>query len=400
MAPVEASNVATEDLALVKTSDTWTVTVDAGVTPVDGYFRAKVAVEDGNGHLATSQDYIRYFWFDWLGSLYVPMWASVDTSQGWDYDTGFDMSVMEQSNPFKFVVSDDNGNRIGETASSTQMSGKYTTYVLEDTLYSEVPTCENNQGFLHSNGVAYSFESVNEVPSSTSADANKVLTVDSNGTPTWGTAPSGLPASTSADEGKVLTVDSNGDAEWDNPVQADWNESSSSSPAYINNKPTIPVIPAMKSIVAGQNVSITEDANGVTISTTVDETVLWSETGTSDIGEKKYAEYNLSEAAENFERVRLYFARGAGFYGEQIIEVNPSSGYGKLATLHAYDTSYANMYVYFCAFTLSSSKYTETSGGCGFYQPVNGSSAGSTVNKSGNWLHPYKIVGVNRIASN
>jgi hypothetical protein len=187
MAPVEASNIATKDLAMVKTNDTWNVTADAGVTPVAGYYRAKVAVEDGNGHQAISQAYTRFYWFDWLGPLCTPMWSTVNTSLGWDYDTGFDMSVMEQSNPFKFVVSDDNGNRIGETASSTQMSGKYATYGLEDTLYSEVPTCEHNQGFLHSNGEAYSFESVNEVPSSTSEDEGKVLTVDSNGTPAWDT---------------------------------------------------------------------------------------------------------------------------------------------------------------------------------------------------------------------
>ena len=67
-------------------------------------------------------------------------------------------------------------------------------------------------------------------------------------------------------------------------VQSDWAQSNSSSVDYIknkpnlatvatsgdyddlSNKPTIPVVPAMKSLVAGTNVSITEDANGVTIS--------------------------------------------------------------------------------------------------------------------------------------
>ena len=49
-------------------------------------------------------------------------------------------------------------------------------------------------------------------------------------------------------------------------VQSDWNQSNSSADDYIKNKPTIPVVPAMKSLVAGSNVTITEDANAVTIS--------------------------------------------------------------------------------------------------------------------------------------
>ena len=63
--------------------------------------------------------------------------------------------------------------------------------------------------------VASAIGTVNAVPSSTSEDAGKVLTVGSLGSPEWDTASGGLPASTSADAGKVLTVDSNGDAGWD-----------------------------------------------------------------------------------------------------------------------------------------------------------------------------------------
>lgn len=73
-----------------------------------------------------------------------------------------------------------------------------------------------------------------------------------------------LPAHTSSDEGKVLSVDSNGDTVWDTPaasqVNSDWN--ATSGVAEILNKPT------EKTLVAGTNVTITESASSVTISST------------------------------------------------------------------------------------------------------------------------------------
>lgn len=47
-------------------------------------------------------------------------------------------------------------------------------------------------------------------------------------------------------------------------VNADWN--ATSGVAEILNKPTIPVVPEMKELVAGSNVTITENSNSVTIS--------------------------------------------------------------------------------------------------------------------------------------
>lgn len=49
-------------------------------------------------------------------------------------------------------------------------------------------------------------------------------------------------------------------------VQADWDETDPSSDAYIRNKPTIPVVPPMKELVAGSGITLTEGTANVTIS--------------------------------------------------------------------------------------------------------------------------------------
>lgn len=151
-------------------------------------------------------------------------------------------------------------------------------------------------------------------------------------------------------------------------------------------------------VVAGKGVRLVADTENNRWVVEADETVLFNDT--TDIGANKYGEYTLSEAAEHFELIRICFARGQGFSGDIAIEVNPNSGYDKIATLSCYDSNGTNMYTYFCSFTLSSSKFTEISGKCGYFQVINGTSAGGQVNKTNNWLHPYKIVGINRIASN
>lgn len=95
------------------------------------------------------------------------------------------------------------------------------------------------------------------------------------------TIPSGnqlLPSATSADEGKVLSVDSNGSPEWINgggvtQVQSDWTEDDASDAAYIRHKPET------KPIQAGAGISVVEYADNVRISSTVDPQVQsdWSE---------------------------------------------------------------------------------------------------------------------------
>jgi hypothetical protein len=54
--------------------------------------------------------------------------------------------------------------------------------------------------------------------------------------------PSSLLSISSSQEGKVLTVDDDGDALFSNPTKSNWNETDSTSAAFIQNKPTIPSI--------------------------------------------------------------------------------------------------------------------------------------------------------------
>ena len=80
------------------------------------------------------------------------------------------------------------------------------------------------------------------------------------------TIPSGnqlLPPATSADEDKVLTVDGNGDPVWSQGsahVQSDWTEVDSTADSYIQHKP------AVANLIAGTGISITETAQGIIIS--------------------------------------------------------------------------------------------------------------------------------------
>ena len=86
--------------------------------------------------------------------------------------------------------------------------------------------------------VAQAISTVNQVPSSTSADENKVLTVDANGDAAWATAQS------------------------ISQVQSNWMESNTAAVSYIQNKPTV------KALIAGTGITITETAQGIVISLT------------------------------------------------------------------------------------------------------------------------------------
>lgn len=103
--------------------------------------------------------------------------------------------------------------------------------------------------------VAEAIATVNQVPASTSADADKVLTVDSNGDPAWADAQAPI----SAGDGIDITND---------VVSAKVDGSTVVFNASGQLSATA-VVPPLKALVAGSNITITENTTDVVIAATV-----------------------------------------------------------------------------------------------------------------------------------
>ncbi len=101
----------------------------------------------------------------------------------------------------------------------------------------------NFTGNLTKDGEAYSTgASLPAISGTGGTTSSKYLRINSDGTGAeWAFTgvPSSLLSISSSDSGKVLKVDSDGDARFSNPTKANWNETTTTSAAYIQNKPTI-----------------------------------------------------------------------------------------------------------------------------------------------------------------
>lgn len=71
-------------------------------------------------------------------------------------------------------------------------------------------------------------------------------------------------------DNSTILVNVDGELEANIPAQqqSNWTESDITSPSFIINKPTIPTLPTMKPLVAGSNITITDNGTTVTISST------------------------------------------------------------------------------------------------------------------------------------
>lgn len=126
------------------------------------------------------------------------------------------------------------------------------------------------------------------------------------------TIPSGtqlLPPATSADEDKILSVDENGYPEWVTPgsvqqVQSDWTEDDNTEPSYIQHKPTT------KPIQAGTGISVVEYADNIQISGTVNPQVQsnWAE---SDATKKSFI-LNKPDVKQIVAGTNVTITEGAG----------------------------------------------------------------------------------------
>lgn len=224
-------------------------------------------------------------------------------------------------------------------------------------------------------------------------------------------------------------------------------------------KSEIPTVPPLKDLVAGTNVSITETANGIEVSAgavdqTYDgtstnaqsgvavasgisnavsgkedsfavgdglametisnvrtlhvvsnETELWASDTWSDGGDVAPGTNSstLNEAIDNFERIRVYYRRSKlssgsplisqqiGEYDVSVIRSQSNSCLLAAVFLNAAGTS---MYTAETMLTFNSNNlgFSETQGGQ--------ASWGSSFTSGTCFLHPYRIVGINRIASN
>ena len=106
-------------------------------------------------------------------------------------------------------------------------------------------------------------------------------------------------------------------------VQSDWNQTDNQADDFIKNKPAIPVVPAMKSLVAGSNITITEDANGVTIAASVPEGDIVLEYGTSTwadftaataAGKRIWVHWTITDGDRYAPLVDIHYASGTATY--------------------------------------------------------------------------------------
>ena len=244
----------------------------------------------------------------------------------------------------------------------------------------------------------------NPLPASTSADASKVLTVNSSGAPAWASAQAPISAGTGIDiTNNVVSVDTT--------VVATQTDLAGKEDAFdvgtglemdtSGATPTLQV-EAPVDVVAGPGIVIDNpDGNTMRISQQypTDETVLFTATNNNDT--TRWSSKALSETISNFERIRITWERYAPSSGWTLM--NKTVDYytadinnrDMIEAVDATQDSAETMYRYFTRFNINGSTYSESKGKIYTY--------GSSIqnwNTTTCWCHPIRIVGIHRIANN
>ena len=146
-------------------------------------------------------------------------------------------------------------------------------------------------------------------------------------------------------------------------------------------------------VVAGKGVRLVADTDNNRWVVEADETVLFEKTW----NDQKWSE-TLSEPITNFERIRIEWSRGDS--GLVAYTYNVTEHYvGKInnvAMMQCADIDYPGgaVYRYFTIYKINGSSYVESY--ASYYQYGGTLTGWQTTNV---WLHPIKIIGINRISA-
>ena len=143
-------------------------------------------------------------------------------------------------------------------------------------------------------------------------------------------------------------------------------------------------------VVAGKGVRLVADTENNRWVVEADETVLWEGTATND-------DTALSETANNFERIRIYFNNDGSIHNSVEVIVTGSSQYITLVAGTVYASSQYFKYGS-CILDGTSLKKGSTSSAT-IYKSGTGTGNAQAGYETFN-LFWYKVVGINRIASN
>ena len=128
----------------------------------------------------------------------------------------------------------------------------------------------------------------------------------------------------------------------------------------------------------------------------VDETVLYNYPSSGTVYDSTRKSISFSESCRNFERIRVYLVNND--YAYSVAEFEPGTDEHtetfQVNTISAEPKAYVKM----TTWVLGDSTLTYRAG-CGYYINNGGTALVSpTVNKTANYVVPYKVVGIHRIS--